>query len=117
MPAALVVLVVDDDRDVRRVMVEALAKDGMTVIDAASGREALRILQVDGTIGVLVSDVMMPGISGVVLAEQAERLRPSLKTLLLSAYAPALHGARRIIEKPVRMAQLCAEIRALLAVS
>jgi CheY-like chemotaxis protein len=113
MRAAPVVLVVEDDSDVRRVIVEALENDGMTVIDAASGQEALRVLRADSTIGVLVSDVMMPGISGAVLVEQATAFRPGLKTLLLSAYAPALTGTTRVIEKPIRVAQLCAEIRAL----
>jgi two-component system, cell cycle sensor histidine kinase and response regulator CckA len=109
MAAAPVILVVEDDADVRAMIAEALATYGMTVIEAASGHEALRILQRDRTISILLSDVMMPGISGLVLAERAAQLRPDVKTLLLSAYPPAV-TTRPVLTKPLRVAQLCAEI-------
>ncbi len=85
MPAPIV-LVVDDDPDVRQVLTDALETDGMTVIEAASGHEALRILDRDPTIGILLSDVMMPGITGITLAQQVAALRPDVKILLTTAY-------------------------------
>ena len=112
---APVVLIVDDDPAVRQVLVEALTADAMTVVVAGTGQEALRILAGDPTIDVLVADIMMPGITGITLAEQASKLRPDLKILLVTAYAPAdlVRGERAIITKPFRLADLCAQIWAL----
>src|ERR1700737_3852451 len=61
VPVHPVVLVVDDDPDIRRSVVQALEDDGMMGIGAASGQEALRILNRDPTVGVLLTDIMMPG--------------------------------------------------------
>jgi CheY-like chemotaxis protein len=113
--ASVVVLVVDDDPAVRRVVVEGLDRDGMTVIEASGAAEALRIIQADRSVSVLLSDVIMPGISGVMLADRAVALRPDLKVLLFSAYPAA--AARRVLEKPVRLAQICAEVRRIAGVS
>jgi two-component system, cell cycle sensor histidine kinase and response regulator CckA len=115
MSNAPVVLVVDDDPEVRRALTQGLTNDGMTAIDAASGQEALRILAADPTIGVLLTDIMMPGIAGTTLAERAARLRPDLKILMVTAYAPALPAppSARVLEKPFRIAELCAAVRAL----
>lgn len=82
MAAVPVILVVDDDPDVRQTLIQALESDGMTVVDAASGQEALRILDRDPTIGILLADIMMPGITGITLAEQAAKLRPDVKIVL-----------------------------------
>ena len=81
-----VVLVVDDDPDVRETIVNLLEPAGFTVIDAASGRQALDVLERDSTIEVLFTDVMMPGISGITLAKRALAMRPDLHVVLTSAY-------------------------------
>ena len=81
-----VVLVVDDDPDVRETIVNMLEPAGFTVIDAASGRQALDVLERDPTIDILFTDVMMPGISGITLAKKALALRPNLRVVLTSAY-------------------------------
>ena len=113
--AAPVVLVVDDDPEVRRVFVRALEADGMIVVEASTGGEALRILLGDPSIDVLVTDVMMPGISGHSLVEQAAKLRPDLKTLMVTAYAPAglVRDATTIMTKPFRLPDLCERVRTL----
>lgn len=81
-----VVLVVDDDSDVRETIVNMLEPAGFTVIDASSGRRALEVLERDPTIEVLFTDVMMPGISGITLAKRALAMRPELRVVLTSAY-------------------------------
>jgi len=103
-----VVLVVDDDPEVRETLVNILEARGYTVIDAASGREALDILEHDETVQVLFTDVMMPGISGITLARKAMELRPDLKVVLASAYmrdggAP---GEMPVLKKPFHTADL-----------
>jgi CheY-like chemotaxis protein len=82
-----VVLIVDDDPDVRQSLIQALEHDGMTVVEAASGQEALRILASDPTIRVMLADIMMPGITGITLAERAAGLRPDVKVVLVTGYA------------------------------
>jgi CheY-like chemotaxis protein len=110
-----VVLVVDDDSDVRESIIHALEMDGMTVVDAAGGEEALRILQCDRSISVMLTDIMMPGITGVTLAERVAEVRPDVRILLMTAYAPSdlMQGAVSVMIKPFRIAVLRARIRSL----
>jgi CheY-like chemotaxis protein len=102
-----VVLVVDDDIDVRDTVVGILESRGYTVVEAASGREALEILDRDETIGVLFTDVMMPGISGITLAKKALEKRPGLKVVLTSAYMREAPGEDiPVLKKPFHTADL-----------
>lgn len=80
------VLVVDDDDQVRT-MAECLLNDlNYEVIAVASGAEALDVLRRNESIDVLFTDVIMPGMEGGELAEQARLLRPDLKILFTSGY-------------------------------
>ena len=115
MPRGPVVLVVDDDPDVREVLALALRGDGMMVIEAATGGEALRILGGDPTIGTLLTDIMMPGITGITLAERAATLRPDLKIIFISAYPAAGRPPGLLLCKPFRLDELRAMLRALWA--
>ena len=66
-----VVLVVDDDPSIRRLIIAALKRDGYTFLEAPSGREALEVMRTDHP-AVMVLDLMMPGVSGWdVLQERA----------------------------------------------
>lgn len=113
MQARLVVLVVDDDPDVCRSVLQALEDDGMMGIDAASGQEALRILSGDPTIRLLLTDIMMPGIAGTTLADRAAELRPDVKVMFMTGYAEAglLGQDRLVLGKPFGSEALCATIR------
>jgi CheY-like chemotaxis protein len=97
-----VVLVVDDDPDVRETIVSMLEPEGFTVIEAASGREALNILEFDPTVQILFTDVLMPGISGITLAKRALELRPELRIILASAYMRDEEDALPCLRKPFR---------------
>lgn len=110
-----VVLVVDDDSYTRQAVVQALADDGITGIEAASGQEALRILSGDRSIGLLLTDIMMPGIAGTTLADRASEVRPDVKIMFMTAYATAVGTGRPLIEKPFGTDALCATIRAMYA--
>jgi signal transduction histidine kinase len=83
-----VVLVVEDEEQVRRTTIEALGELGYGVREAASGVDALAILASDPSVGLLFTDVVMPGLDGRRLAERALRQRPDLKILYTTGYAP-----------------------------
>jgi CheY-like chemotaxis protein len=98
-----VVLVVEDDPDVRQTAAEILEANGFTAVEAANGREALEILRRDPSISAMFADVIMPGISGTTLAQKAMEFRPDLKVLLTSAFLrDAAAGDLDVLQKPYR---------------
>lgn len=118
----LSVLVVEDDPDVRELAVEILEMNGYTVLSAANGAEALGILRRERDIGLMFTDIVMPGgMNGAQLAEAALRVQPALKILFASGYAdrsildPLVlgHGVS-FVQKPYRPRDIAARARALL---
>lgn len=112
------VLVVDDDEDVRAVTVAALENVGLEVIEAESGRAALQVLKGPRPIDMVVTDVVMPGISGFHVLRDAERRRPGIKVLVTSGYAAGLVDAQlpadRFLPKPFRPRELQRRVERLL---
>ncbi len=117
MQACPLVLVVDDDPDICRSVLQALDDDGIMGVGAGSGQEALRILSVDPTIGLLLTDIMMPGIAGTTLADRAAELRPDVKVMFMTAYPQAslLAQDRPVLGKPFSSDKLCTTVRAVFA--
>jgi CheY-like chemotaxis protein len=88
VPAPGVVLVVDDDEDVRRFAAETLGEAGFEAIEAGDADEALRVLQERHDVKVLVSDVRMPGtLNGYRLAQRVRERWPHIEIVLISGYA------------------------------
>jgi len=82
------VLVVEDVASVRMVTRQVLERYGYSVLEAPNGETALRLAaKHHGPIQLLLTDVVMPGLSGRQLAEQLSRLRPEMKVLYVSGYA------------------------------
>jgi len=81
-----VILVVEDEDRLREVTVASLSELGYKVIHAASGNESLLLLDAHPEIGCLFTDIMMPGMNGRDLANEALRRRPDLKVLYTSGY-------------------------------
>jgi signal transduction histidine kinase/CheY-like chemotaxis protein len=113
-----VVLVVEDEDQVRRTSIEALSELGYGVREARSGVEALAILASDPAVTLLFTDVVMPGLDGRQLAERALRQRPDLKILYTTGYAPETgpegtlpddHPA--MLRKPFSFDQLARKVR------
>jgi signal transduction histidine kinase len=116
------VLVAEDEHMVRVLVRKVLEQAGYTVLLAASGAEALHLAeQYDGTIHLLVSDVVMPGMNGRELMRRLVRRRPDVKVLYLSGYseeAVERHGVldpgTAFMQKPFTPAALARRVRELL---
>jgi two-component system, NtrC family, sensor kinase len=116
------VLIVDDDECVLETAKETVADLGYRVLAAHNGQEALQILRGFEKVDLLFSDIVMPGgLNGIQLAEEARRLRPTLKVLLTSGHSTSVltdkHGLAKafpVLGKPYRRDQLAANLRELL---
>ena len=112
------VLVVEDDTAVRGYIVEALGALGYDVIEAGGGSDALRLLDEYKGVGLLLTDVIMPGMNGRELADKAKLRRPALKVLYMTGYSrnAIVHQGRldpgvALLQKPVTSDQLAAMVR------
>ena len=116
------VLLVEDAAAVRAVIHEALARQGYTVLDAPNGAEALRIAAGHpGPIHLLLTDVVMPGLSGRQLSDQLAQIRPETKVLYTSGYtddAIVRHGVLEsgiaYLQKPFSVDGLARKVREVL---
>jgi CheY-like chemotaxis protein len=114
-----VLLIVEDEHDVRELLREYLVDLGYEVLTAASGDEAVELCRVRGTTpAVLVSDIVMPGMNGPELGELLRSAYPDLKVLFVSGYTDnALVGQARLaprthfLQKPFKLLALARCIR------
>jgi DNA-binding response OmpR family regulator len=106
-------LVVEDVEPVRRFLVDALTEAGYRVLAAESAEEALDTAR-GFPVDLLLSDIVMPGLSGTELAERMEAVRPGLRVLLMSGYAEEDLGGRDFILKPFDADDLTVRVREIL---
>lgn len=106
------ILVVDDDEEVRVVVAEFLEDFGYDVIQADGGLSALRLLEAHPDIRLIITDIRMPDMSGFELADIATARRNELKIILISGYFKAQQVTRPFLRKPFRMRELQAAVRA-----
>jgi len=108
-------LLVDDEELVRMTTAEMLVELGYEVIQAASGEEALGRLDEDLALDVLVTDHLMPGLTGADLARRVQSSRPDLPILVVSGYAEAegIPPGLARLTKPFRTSELAAGLAAL----
>lgn len=81
------VLLVEDNADLRRVAATQLTRFGCDVVEAEDAAAALAYLKSGGRADLMLSDIVMPGMSGRELAEEVSKMRPDLKILLMSGYS------------------------------
>ncbi|MBI3185236.1 MAG: sigma-54-dependent Fis family transcriptional regulator [Myxococcales bacterium] len=125
--SSVTVLVVDDDRANLESVCRIFQREGVATAAAASGSEAVELLR-RPEVGVMVSDLMMPGMDGQELLRAARTMRPDVEVVLMTAYATVeaavaamKDGAYDFITKPlkrhslVKTVQKALEKRALLA--
>ena len=117
------VLIVDDEPSVRMLITEVLGELGYRAIEAADGASALRVLQSDTRIDLLVTDVGLPGgMNGRQLADFGRVARPKLRVLFITGYAEKavasgdqLDPGMEILTKPFAMDGLAARIKDMIA--
>jgi len=96
------VLVVEDDETVRNMAVKVLERYGYHVIAAGGGEDAIRVLQEhQGPIHLMLTDVIMPAMSGKDLAKRLSELQPDLKVLFMSGYTDNAVVHHGILEKGI----------------
>lgn len=118
-----VVLLVEDEKGVRELTREYLEKSGYTVLEAPDGDSALEMARGhNGRIHALVTDVVMPGLSGRELSERVTRLRPEMRVLYMSGYTDQsafrngiLDKGAELLQKPFGMSTLASKLREMLA--
>ena len=116
------VLLVEDEDNVRRIIHRHFEKEGYQLLEASDGEEAEVIAQrYDEPIHILVTDVVMPGMTGPQLADRLAALRPDIKVLFVSGYPhDSLEGdgvldrQRNFLPKPFSASELLGRVRTLL---
>ena len=113
-----VILLVEDDEDVRLTTAGNLREMGYTVVEAAEGAAALRLLEGNLSIALLLTDVGLPGLNGRQVADEVRRLRPDVRIVFTSGYAnhALVHQGRldpgvELLAKPYTFNALAAKIR------
>ena len=117
-----VILVVEDDDDVRVYSVEVLRELGYRVVEAHDGESAIQLLNRQDRLDLLFTDMVLPGgMTGRELADTARTRRPDLKVLFTTGYArnAIVHNGRldpgvQMIAKPFTLADLAARVRDIL---
>ena len=120
------ILVAEDEEALREMVVQMLKLQGYTVLEAASGRDALEVWeQASRPIDLLVTDMVMPGgIMGSELAERLSSQSPRLKVIYTSGYSPGMAGkdaslleGRNFLPKPYSIGKLAQFVRECLDLS
>jgi PAS domain S-box-containing protein len=113
------ILIVEDDEDLRAYLTDVVRSLGYGVLNAANGKLALDFLgQTKSPIALMLTDVVMPGMTGRQLADSATKLRPDLKVVYMTGYsrnAITHHGRLDphldVLQKPITQGELATRIR------
>ena len=116
------VLIVEDDDSLRKFSQRTLQHHGYRILEAENGEDALRVSEAyDGTIDLLITDVVMPKMGGKETAERLQSLYPHMKVLYMSGYtdnAIVHHGVLKpglnFIEKPFTLKGLAHIVKEIL---
>ncbi len=112
------ILVVDDEPSIRRLIMDTLQPLGYRLLEASCGREALQINKTtDGEIDILLTDVVMPEMNGMELADIIRESRPSIKVIFTSGYTDrtifnhdALDDRMSFLQKPITPKKLVSKL-------
>jgi len=121
-PGNETILLVEDEANLRYLARQYLEKQGYKVIEAADGAVAMQIAVAhEGTIHLLLTDVIMPGMNGRELAQRISEIRPNVKILYMSGYTEnvigqdgTLDAGVRLLQKPFNLRDLKSQVREVL---
>jgi CheY-like chemotaxis protein len=121
----IVILVVEDEDEVRKVVYNILTGAGYSVLTADGGRKAIRLCNsFQGTIDLLLTDVMMPDMNGREVAEKIRIHREEIKVMFMTGYDDSIVDSvmdvttlHDIIEKPFTARSLCKSVKRVLDTS
>jgi signal transduction histidine kinase len=118
------IMLVEDEPAVRQIVTELLEQQGYTVVTAVNGEDALRFLesdQVPPDLDLLLTDIVMPRLTGTALAEKVKVLYSDVKVIFMSGYADetlvkrgALEAGMAYIQKPFTLELLARKVRQVL---
>lgn len=101
------VLIIDDEKSILEGLSRVLEREGFTTIRAESGRQGLDLLKTE-TVGLIVTDIRLPDISGLEVLKQAKELDPRIEVIILSGFVTddnrkmaLLNGAFSFLAKPL----------------
>ncbi|MGC2424453.1 MAG: sigma-54 dependent transcriptional regulator [Nitrospirota bacterium] len=103
------ILLVDDEQNTREALSIALGREGYNIIPASSGGEGMKLLEKE-TVDLIITDLMMPGVSGMDLLDFARKHRPEVMVIMITGHASVetaitamKNGAFDYITKPIKL--------------
>jgi two-component system cell cycle sensor histidine kinase/response regulator CckA len=112
------ILVVDDEPEVRKLVTAMLTRNGYRVLTADTGENAVRLFRNNPGVELLLTDVVAPGMSGPMIADEIAALKPDIRVLFMSGYDGTQVVQRYVVEKnysllikPFTMEQLEQKVR------
>lgn len=116
------ILVVDDEPEIRKLVAAMLTRSGYRVLIADTGENAVRLIKNNPDTDLLLTDVVAPGMSGPMIADQIAALKPDIKVLFMSGYDGSQVVQRYVVDrgyslliKPFTMQELENKVQAVLA--
>lgn len=116
------ILIVDDDEAMLETISRALRNSGHDVITSPNGAQALELLQSDQKFDLILSDVIMPGIDGIELSQEAAKILPNLKIMFITGFSAVALGSKNphktgktVMSKPFHLNELVSRVNEMLA--
>ena len=117
----ITVIVVDDEPEIRKLVGAMLTAGGFRVLSADTGENAVRLFKSHPETDLLLTDVVAPGMSGPMIADEIAALKPAIKVLFMSGFDNTQVVQRYVVEKgysllvkPFTMEQLAQKVQAAL---
>ena len=102
-----VILIVDDETEIRNLLIRHFTFEEYKILEAGDGREALDVLE-NNKVDVVISDIVMPSMSGVEMLEAISTEHPMIRTVMMTGYVTQIHllkcmqfHAETVIYKPI----------------